>query len=152
MESRPMFFRPRETDVRGQALAELAIILPVLLLLVFGMIDFGRGFRTHQVVTNAAREGARVAILWEATDQGVSDVILSRLQGAGLDPGEAAITLRCEGAMGLCTGSGRRGRRSEVEVRYPHRFTYLAGLAHLAGGIGAVGEISLRAHLTVRNE
>jgi hypothetical protein len=41
----------------------MAIVLPVLLLLVFGIIEMSNAWRTFQVVTNAAREGARVAIL-----------------------------------------------------------------------------------------
>ena len=42
----------------AQALVELAIILPILLLLILGAIDFGRMFITKIVLTNAAREGA----------------------------------------------------------------------------------------------
>ena len=42
---------------RGQALVEFALALPLLLLLVFGVLDFGRAFQTKIVLTNAAREG-----------------------------------------------------------------------------------------------
>lgn len=44
---------------RGQSLVEFAIILPVLLLLVVGIIDLGMGFKTYMGLTNAAREGVR---------------------------------------------------------------------------------------------
>ena len=42
----------------GQSLVEFALILPLLLMLVLGAIDFGRLFYTKIIITNAAREGA----------------------------------------------------------------------------------------------
>ncbi len=44
---------------RGQTLVELALILPILLLLIFGIIEFGRIFNAHLTLTHASREGAR---------------------------------------------------------------------------------------------
>lgn len=46
---------------RAQSLAELAMILPVILILVFGIIDFGMGLRAYITVSQATREGARFA-------------------------------------------------------------------------------------------
>lgn len=48
---------------RGQSLVEMAMVLPVLTLLTFGLVDFGRAYYFQVSITNAAREGARVAIL-----------------------------------------------------------------------------------------
>ena len=48
---------------RGQAIVELALTLPLLLLIVLGIFDFGFMFQKYEVVTNAAREGARVGVL-----------------------------------------------------------------------------------------
>jgi hypothetical protein len=47
----------------GQSLVEMAMVLPILAFLTFGLVDFGRGYYYQVSVTNAAREGARVAIL-----------------------------------------------------------------------------------------
>jgi Flp pilus assembly protein TadG len=47
----------------GQSLVEMAMVLPVLAFLTFGLLDFGRAYYFQVSVTNAAREGARVAIL-----------------------------------------------------------------------------------------
>ena len=47
----------------GQSLVETAMVLPVLAFLTFGLLDFGRAYYFQVSVTNAAREGARVAIL-----------------------------------------------------------------------------------------
>jgi Flp pilus assembly protein TadG len=49
---------PRSGE-RGQGVAEFALILPLLLALVFGIYDFGRGMSANVTTTNAAREGAR---------------------------------------------------------------------------------------------
>lgn len=46
---------------KGQSLVEFALVLPVFLLILFGIIEFGRIWMTVNVITGAAREGARVA-------------------------------------------------------------------------------------------
>ena len=57
-------FRPTERRrSRGQALVEIALALPVFLLLVLGLFDIGRGVFIYVGLTNAAREGARLAIV-----------------------------------------------------------------------------------------
>jgi len=45
---------------RGQSLAEFVLVLPIFLILVFAIIDFGLGFHAYLTVTNSAREGARL--------------------------------------------------------------------------------------------
>src|SRR5918999_1708537 len=48
---------------RGQALVEAALITPVVLLIMVGIFEVGRAYQTWQVLTNAAREGARAAVV-----------------------------------------------------------------------------------------
>ncbi|HBT20210.1 MAG TPA: pilus assembly protein TadE [Peptococcaceae bacterium] len=48
-------------DCRGQALVELAMVIPILLMLLFGVIEFGRIFNAYLMVNQASREGARIA-------------------------------------------------------------------------------------------
>src|SRR4051812_28489854 len=48
---------------RGQALVEFALVIPLFLLLLFGIVDAGRLVFTYNAVSNAARDGARVAIV-----------------------------------------------------------------------------------------
>jgi hypothetical protein len=55
-------WRARRSE-RGAELIEMAIVTPILLLILAGIFDFGFLFRSWQVVTNAAREGARVGVL-----------------------------------------------------------------------------------------
>jgi Flp pilus assembly protein TadG len=61
---------PLRKNRRGAAAVEFAIVLPVFILLVFGMIEYGRMVMVQQVITNASREGARRAVLDGATAVG----------------------------------------------------------------------------------
>lgn len=62
-----MLFRGRNGRRRGQALVEFALLIPVFLLIVVSLFDFGRAVFSYNSVTNAAREGARLAIVNQAT-------------------------------------------------------------------------------------
>lgn len=62
---------------RGQSLVEFALVLPVLTLLVFGIIDYGRLFNEFLVISHASREGARAGIVSAATLSAVSTAVKS---------------------------------------------------------------------------
>src|SRR5713226_8706707 len=68
---------------RGAELIEFALVTPVLLLLGLGICDFGFLFQRYEVVTNAAREGARAAATGASNDQIVA-VVSQHLTGGGL--------------------------------------------------------------------
>jgi hypothetical protein len=55
----------KKSTESGAALVEFAIVLPFLLLLLFGIVEFGLLFYNKQVLTNASREGARAGIAYE---------------------------------------------------------------------------------------
>ena len=61
--------RQRLASERGAELIEFAMVLPLLLMLIFGIVDFGFMFQRYLVVTNAAREGARMASLQRLPEQ-----------------------------------------------------------------------------------
>jgi Flp pilus assembly protein TadG len=65
----------RPEGQRAQGVVELALALPILLLLIMGIVDLGMALRSYVTVTNASREGARYAIVCPATD----DLIKSRV-------------------------------------------------------------------------
>ncbi|MCH8921013.1 MAG: pilus assembly protein, partial [Chloroflexi bacterium] len=50
----------RRNGEKGQSLVEFAMVIPIFLILVFAIVDFGMGFHAWITVTNAAREGARI--------------------------------------------------------------------------------------------
>jgi Flp pilus assembly protein TadG len=69
---------------RGQSLVEAAVILPILLLLVAAVVDFGRAFDTYIVLTNAAREGARFGSLANPlTESEIKDLVYDDVVGSG---------------------------------------------------------------------
>jgi Flp pilus assembly protein TadG len=67
---------------QGAAAVEFAVVLPVFILLVFGMIEYGRMVMVQQVITNASREGARRAVLDGATATEVQSAITTYLSDA----------------------------------------------------------------------
>jgi len=58
---------------RGAAVVEFAAVAPLLLLILFGIIEYGYIFMVRQTVTHAAREGCRIAVL-QTTDEPYSEV------------------------------------------------------------------------------
>src|SRR5688572_19641791 len=69
---------------RGAAAVEFAVVAPVLFLMVFGMIEYGRAVMVQQVMVNAAREGARSGVLDGATATDVEDRVVDYLVGGGI--------------------------------------------------------------------
>ena len=61
-------------------MVEFAVVAPVFILLVFGMIEFGRMVMVQQILTNASREGARLAVLEGSVDSAVRDSVENYLQ------------------------------------------------------------------------
>ena len=76
---------------RGAAAVEFAIIAPVFFLLIFGMIEFGRMVMVQQILTNASREGARIAVLDGTTGAEVLTTVDHYLQSARV--GGADVTV-----------------------------------------------------------
>lgn len=73
----------------GQALVEIALVLPVLLIILLGIFDFGRAVYAYNAVSNSAREAARVAIV----DQNNTAVVAEGKRAAlGLDPTAVNVT------------------------------------------------------------
>jgi Flp pilus assembly protein TadG len=79
---------------RGTALVELALVLPIFVAITLGIVEFGRAMMVGQLVTNAAREGARRAIIDGATNGDVETSIKDFLaQAVGAQANEVAVTI-----------------------------------------------------------
>jgi len=63
-------------DEKGSTLVEYAIGATVFLMAVFGVLEFGRALWTHNALTDAARRGARYAVLHAPNDPGVKNVVV----------------------------------------------------------------------------
>jgi Flp pilus assembly protein TadG len=75
----------------GVALIEAAFVLPLLLVLCMGMLDFGRAFHTKSVLDQAAREGARIAVVTSPDVDLVTDKVNAVLASSGVTA--AAVTV-----------------------------------------------------------
>ena len=86
---------------RGQSLVELAIALPMLLLLLLGTVDLGRAYADYVALKNAARDGAGYGILKPTDTAGMT----SRVLAAGVPSGTTA-TATCTGSCATVDATG----------------------------------------------
>src|SRR3954463_14275383 len=83
--------RPTRDRRRGTAAVEFALVAPLFVLLVFGMIEYGRMVMVQQLLVNAAREGARVGVLDGSTGTSVTTAVNNYLQPAGITTASVLI-------------------------------------------------------------
>jgi len=76
---------------RGAAAVEMAIITPILFLLVFGMVDLGRAVMVQNLLTNAARDGARAAVLDGASASGIESQVTEYLAASSVNGATAMV-------------------------------------------------------------
>jgi Flp pilus assembly protein TadG len=82
----------RRRSDEGQELVEAAIVLPVLLLLLIGIMEFAIVILSYDTLANAAREGTRVGVIRSASDAEVLDAVLDRALTLGLNAGNVTIS------------------------------------------------------------
>jgi len=135
----------------GAALMEAAFVLPLLLFVSVAIIEFGRAFQTWQVVTNAAREGARVAVLPGMTDDAIRTRVQDYMQMGITSPGSATITI--DRATTVSIGGAATASASRVQVDYPFTFIVLQPLGDLLVRGSTVGNgLTMRSAAIMRNE
>jgi Flp pilus assembly protein TadG len=132
-------------DARGAELIEFAMTLPLFILLLAGIFDFGMMFRTFEVVTNAAREGARVGVLPGYQPADVQSRVDAYMAAAGL-AGAYTVTV-VNGPV--ATPAGTFTARS-VRVNYTYQFAILGPIGAAFGG--TFGTIPLTAASVMRTE
>ena len=148
----------RTRQEKGAALIETAFVLPIMLLVCVGILEFGRAYQTWQVVTNAAREGARVAILPEYPDASVTTRVRTYLKNGGLPASIVDDTTKTKvlitattipvDAAGTVTASAAR-----IVVEYPFEFMVLQPVAQLVvNGSTAGAPFTMRMTTIMRNE
>ena len=69
---------------RGAAVVEFAFVAPLFVMLVFGMVEFGRLVMVQQLLTNASREGARLGVLSDTTSTDVQTKVVSYLSSSSI--------------------------------------------------------------------
>lgn len=129
----------------GMAMVEMVIILPVLLMLLFAIAEFGVIFAQWQTLTNAAREGARDAVVFRtncdvaAVENEVRTTVKNYAAAAGVVLADADI-----GVTGAC---GAMNTDTAVDVTHAYTFSVLPGFASSLNPT-----VNLSSSATMRNE
>ena len=125
----------------GAVAVEFALVLPILIVLVFGIIEFGFALYNKEVITNASREAARAGIVQapKLTDTDIQNVAKDYLAAAGWDKTKADIDV---------TGAGGSFPSSlTVTVNYPYSFSVLPNFI-----AGISKDITLSATTVMKHE
>ena len=148
---RRRWLRGRAGDDRGAELVELAIVLPILLLVFAAILDFGFLFQRYEVLTNAAREGARLAALPGYTEDQVRARVQSYLTASGLDETpQISVTPGTETIGEPVTGTVTISLMT-VEVLYDSPYAFIGPFAGMFGG-STWTTATLKASSTMRVE
>lgn len=106
----------------GVALVEMALVLPLLLLLVFGVMEYGWMFLKAEQVADSARHGARYAATPDATLARTGAMCQSLLNQAGITTATVAVP------TGIAPGTGNS---VTVQITVPYKDLQLLGLSFL---------------------
>ena len=88
----------RKNGRRGAAVVELAVVAPLFLLLLAGIIEFGQAFRIQHTLSNASRRGARAGIVDGVTTEQITDRVKNQCQTAlGVSPEDITVDILVNG-------------------------------------------------------
>ena len=132
---------------RGAALIEAAVTIPIILLISVAIFEFGRAYQTWQVLTNAAREGARVSIIAGTTPDQVKATVVNYMTiGQVPNASSDQVNVDQNVTLGATTGS-------QVTISYPFEFMVLNPVARLVDRTSTAGApITMSAVAIMRNE
>jgi hypothetical protein len=134
---------PERRRSRGQALVEFALVIPLVILLFMGLFDFGRAIFAYNSLSNAAREGARLAIVDQTVVAGIpvaATEAASQATGLGLVPSDVTavrVSYLLPDLSGPCAGRSL-GCIAEVAVHYKY-----TAITPIIGSL--IGSIDLKA-------
>ena len=98
-------------EERGSVVVEFALVLPILMLLLFGIIEFGRGYNAKIQLTSAVREGARKVALGGTTAEAVT---ITKDAAPGLNGNSITVTV-----VESCGVNPPPGSNARVQASYP---------------------------------
>ena len=136
----------RLRSARGAELVELALVFPLLLLFVAGVIDAGLFMQQYAVVSNAAREGARVAAIPGWIEDDVKARVNDYLAAGGLDAAAATTTVTPVSV----TAGAHTLSAVKVVVSYPYNYLWFGSMVGWFQGTAT--PLTLAAAATMRTE
>jgi Flp pilus assembly protein TadG len=111
----------KQKKERGAALIEAAVTIPIILLITVAVFDLGKAYQTWQVLTNAAREGARVSVIASKTDDQVRQVVEQYVEAGRLPVDSThALTINLERSIEFGGNNASR-----ITVSYGFKFMVL---------------------------
>jgi Flp pilus assembly protein TadG len=121
-----MRHRRLRQEEKGQTATELALVLPVFCLLLFGVIQFGILFNNYLTLTDAVRAGARTAAVsrLEAVPENVAEARVRSAAGA-LDDADNPAVLKVD----VSATAWEHGEDVTVEASYPYSINVLGWVA-----------------------
>jgi Flp pilus assembly protein TadG len=133
---------------KGTSTVEMAMVLPLLLLLIFGIIEFGLLLYDKAMITNASREGARAGIVFRATSDGTyNPLTASEITGVINNYLGSNLVSFGAGNLDVTAASCAPGGSITVTVNYTYHFLVLPNIAE-----AIAGPINLTAATTMRCE
>ena len=132
----------------GAELIEFALIFPLLLMVMLGIVDFGFLFQRLEVLENAAREGARVAALpgYDTTD--VENRVMDYVAVGGVPTAAGNPTVTVTTTTAVVGLNGQPA--TTVNVSYQHDYIFLGAVAGWFGG--SFNVVNFQTEATMRNE
>jgi Flp pilus assembly protein TadG len=144
-------FRARARSERGAEIIELAIVTPIFALIIAAMFDFGFLFRNWEVVTNAAREGARMGVLPSYSCDGsttdVHDRVTAYMVASGIDDSSSYTVDLNNQAVATAAGTFNA---CVVTVALTQGLPTLRVIGTLTGG--SFSSVMVRANAVMRTE
>jgi Flp pilus assembly protein TadG len=131
----------RRLNQRGAVAAEFALLLPVILLILFGTIEFGMIMYSRELITNASREGARAGIVLvspKPTAGAITTIATNYLTGTGINP--ANVTIAVTGAGGANPAT----LTVAATYQYPWLIPYIPTLLNLPSPLPLTGQTIMR--------
>jgi Flp pilus assembly protein TadG len=144
-------FRRRVRSERGAELIEFAVVLPMLLLVFAAIVDFGLVFQRFLTVSNAAREGARIAVLPGYTQTDVQNRVTQYVQQGTGDSTLTPTTVLTPVSVDP-PGATPPFPAAQVTVTMTHNYLVLGPVMSLFGGGGSFSSVTLSARATMRIE
>ena len=108
----------------GASAVEFALVLPVLILILFGIIEFGVAFAQQLSLNSGARQGARLGVVGDKTCGDVAAAAIDAAQAIGLDTTKIVVTTSINNAPDCASATdkpclGHRGDPLKVALSYP---------------------------------
>lgn len=106
---------------QGAAAVEFAVIAPLFLLLLAGIVEFGQVFRIEHALSTASRRGARSAMLvgaeTSAIQQNINDLVVTLI---GVEPQDVSVAVAVNGQEGVNVSDAEQGDEICVTVSVPY--------------------------------